>query len=279
LFDEVIARDGAGVVWMDDPASHRVCEHVRGGGLRMFTVGEQALDDQWGVRLLAHNISRLGQDLELGWQGERVKVALPLIGAYQVANALVAVGLVLATGGDPRGTFDALSRLQPVQGRLERAAITRSGAPVYVDYAHTPDALDAALAALRPHAKGKIIAVVGAGGDRDTGKRGPMGAAAARGAELVIVTDDNPRGEDPGLIRAAVLDGARSVHANCREVADRREAIALAIAAGGEGDIVLIAGKGHEEGQIIGRGAEARVLPFNDVTVARECAGAPSGEA
>ncbi|MGD9663770.1 MAG: UDP-N-acetylmuramoyl-L-alanyl-D-glutamate--2,6-diaminopimelate ligase [Novosphingobium sp.] len=279
LFDEVIARDGAGVVWMDDPASHRVCEHVRGGGLRMFTVGEQALDDQWGVRLLAHNISRLGQDLELGWQGERVKVALPLIGAYQVANALVAVGLVLATGGDPRGTFDALSRLQPVPGRLERAAITRSGAPVYVDYAHTPDALDAALAALRPHAKGKIIAVVGAGGDRDTGKRGPMGAAAARGAELVIVTDDNPRGEDPGLIRAAVLDGARSVHANCREVADRREAIALAIAAGGEGDIVLIAGKGHEEGQIIGRGAEARVLPLNDVTVARECAGAPSGEA
>lgn len=279
LFDEVIARDGAAVVWMDDPASQKVCEHARSGGLRMFTVGEQALDDPGGVRLLARNPSRLGQDLELGWQGETVRVSLPLIGAYQVANALVSAGLVLATGGDPRATFDALSRLQPVPGRLERAAITLAGAPVYVDYAHTPDALQAAIAALRPHTQGKLITVVGAGGDRDAGKRGPMGAAAASGSELVIVTDDNPRGEDAGAIRAAMLEGVTGIHANAHEVADRREAIAMAISAAGEGDIVLIAGKGHEEGQILGRGAEAHTLPFNDVIVARECAGTPEGEA
>lgn len=279
LFDEVIARDGAAVVWMDDAASQKVCEHARSGGLRMFTVGEQALNDPGGVRLLARNPSRLGQDLELGWQGETVRVSLPLIGAYQVANALVSAGLVLATGGDPRSTFDALSRLQPVPGRLERAAITRAGAPVYVDYAHTPDALEAATAALRPHARERLITVVGAGGDRDAGKRGPMGAAAAKGSDLVIVTDDNPRGEDASAIRAAVIEGVCGVHANIHEVADRREAIAMAISAAGEGDIVLIAGKGHEEGQIIGRGAGARTLPFNDVTVARECAGTPQGEA
>ena len=134
------------------------------------------------------------------------KVNLPLIGAYQAANALVAAGLVLATGGDAAQTFDALARLQPVRGRLERAAINRAGAPVYVDYAHTPDALEAAIAALRPHAKGRLIVVFGAGGDRDQGKRPEMGAAAAASADLVIVTDDNPRGEDAG---SDPRDGAR----------------------------------------------------------------------
>ncbi|MEY4720889.1 MAG: hypothetical protein RIQ46_614, partial [Pseudomonadota bacterium] len=193
---------------------------------------------------------------------------LPLIGAYQAANALVAAGLVLATGGDAAQVFDAMARLQPVRGRLERAAISRSGAPVYVDYAHTPDALEAAIAALRPHVTGKLIVVFGAGGDRDRGKRPEMGRVAAELADIAIVTDDNPRGEDPAEIRREVLAGAASL----REVADRREAIAAAIAEAGRDDIVLIAGKGHEQGQIIGRGADMRVLPFDDVTVARECA-------
>ena len=130
------------------------------------------------------------------------------------------------------------------------------------------------MAALRPHTRGRLIAVFGAGGDRDAGKRAPMGAAAARGADLVIVTDDNPRGEDPAAIRAAVLQGAPGA----REVADRRAAIAAAIAEAREGDIVLIAGKGHEQGQIVGRGDETRILPFDDVIVARECAGILLGE-
>jgi UDP-N-acetylmuramoyl-L-alanyl-D-glutamate--2,6-diaminopimelate ligase len=206
--------------------------------------------------------------LEIEHQGTARKVNLPLIGAYQAANALLSAGLVLASGGAAGQVFDALSRLQPVRGRLERAAISRSGAPVYVDYAHTPDALEAAIAALRPHVTGRLIVVFGAGGDRDTGKRPEMGRVAAAQADLAIVTDDNPRGEDPAEIRAAVLAGAPGA----REIADRRAAIAAAIAEAGRNDIVLIAGKGHEQGQIIGRGEEMRVLPFDDVTVARECA-------
>jgi len=181
--------------------------------------------------------------------------------------ALTAAALALASGADEARLWDAVGRLQPVRGRLERAVITQSGAPVYVDYAHTPDALEAAIAALRPHVNGRLIVVFGAGGDRDTGKRGPMGEVASRLADVVIVTDDNPRGEDPADIRRAVMQGAG---ANTREVAGRREAIAQAIEIIGRDDIVLIAGKGHEEGQIIGSGDTMRVLPFNDVQVARE---------
>ena len=203
-----------------------------------------------------------------------LKVNLPLIGAYQAANALVAAGLVLAAGGTAAATFDAMARLQPVRGRLERAAICASGAPIYVDYAHTPDALEAAIAALRPHAAGRIITVFGAGGDRDQGKRPEMGRAAVAHADLVIVTDDNPRGEDAAEIRAMVLAGAPGA----REIGGRREAIAAAIAEAGKGDIVLIAGKGHEQGQIVGRGDAMRVLPFDDVAVARECAAASGKE-
>jgi UDP-N-acetylmuramoyl-L-alanyl-D-glutamate--2,6-diaminopimelate ligase len=161
-----------------------------------------------------------------------------------------------------------------VRGRLERAAINRAGAPIYVDYAHTPDALEAAIAALRPHVSGRLIVVFGAGGDRDQGKRPEMGRVAASRADLAIVTDDNPRGEDPAAIRAMVLAGAPGA----REIGDRREAIAAAVAEAGRDDIVLIAGKGHEQGQIIGSGDAMRVLPFDDVTVARECAGAPERE-
>jgi UDP-N-acetylmuramoyl-L-alanyl-D-glutamate--2,6-diaminopimelate ligase len=206
-------------------------------------------------------------------------IKLPLIGAYQVANALVAAGLVLATGGDAKQTFDALSRLQPVRGRLERAALNRAGAPVYVDYAHTPDALEAAIAALRPHVAGRLIIVFGAGGDRDQGKRPEMGRVAAAHSDLAIVTDDNPRGEDPAAIRAQVLAGPSGPEfGGLREIGDRRAAIAAAVAEARQDDIVLIAGKGHEQGQIIGSGDAMRVLPFDDVTVARECAGTSEEE-
>ncbi|MCH7629662.1 MAG: UDP-N-acetylmuramoyl-L-alanyl-D-glutamate--2,6-diaminopimelate ligase, partial [Proteobacteria bacterium] len=219
-------------------------------------------------RLLSRTPTQLGQVLEIEHEGARRKVTLPLIGAYQAANALVSAGLVLASGGEAGATFDALSRLQPVRGRLERAAINRAGAPVYVDYAHTPDAIEAAIAALRPHVAGRLITVFGAGGDRDEGKRPEMGRSACAGSEVVIVTDDNPRGEDPALIRSAVLKGCDG---KAREIGDRREAIAAAIAMAARDDIVLVAGKGHEQGQIVGRGDAVRVLPFDDVQVAREC--------
>src|SRR5690606_2483737 len=176
-------------------------------------------------------------------------------------------------GADADKVFDALARLQPVRGRLERAVITASGVPVYVDYAHTPDALAAAIDALRPHVEGRLITVFGAGGDRDVGKRAPMGEVAAAHSELVIVTDDNPRGEDPAAIRLQVLAGAPAA----REVGDRRAAIRAAIDEARAGDIVLVAGKGHEQGQIVGTGENMRVLPFDDVTVARECAAELAG--
>jgi UDP-N-acetylmuramoyl-L-alanyl-D-glutamate--2,6-diaminopimelate ligase len=270
LFDEVVADGGAAVVWADDAWSGRAIEHARQRGLKLLTVGAAGE----AIRLVSRELGQLGQALAIEHAGTAYKVKLPLIGAYQAANALVAAGLVLATGGDAGQTFDALSRLQPVRGRLERAAINRAGAPVYVDYAHTPDALEAAIAALRPHVAGRLIVVFGAGGDRDQGKRPEMGRVAAAQADVAIVTDDNPRGEDPAAIRAMVLAGA----AGLREIGDRREAIAAAIAEAAAGDIVLIAGKGHEQGQIIGSGDAMRVLPFDDVTIARECAGAPQGE-
>lgn len=265
LFDEVVADGGKAVIWADDEWSQQAVAHARTRGLGVLSVGERGD----AIRLLARTPTQLGQTLDISLGGGPAqRVNLPLIGAYQAANALVAAGLVMATGGDAATTLDAVSRLQPVRGRLERATITRAGAPVYVDYAHTPDAIEAAIAALRPHVQGRLITVLGAGGDRDEGKRPEMGRAAARGSDLVIVTDDNPRGEDPAEIRKAVLAGCP----DAREIGDRRGAIGAALAAAGSGDIVLIAGKGHEQGQIVGRGEAMRVLPFDDVTVAREAA-------
>ena len=260
LFSEVLSEDGTAVVWADDPESARVIDLARERGNALMTVGERGAT----LRLVGRDPTLLGQGLTIKAEGQVHRVQLPLIGGYQAANALVAAGLVIATGAPVGPTLQALARLQPVRGRLERAVIARSGAPVYVDYAHTPDALEAAIAALKPHAGGRLIVVFGAGGDRDAGKREPMGQVAQLYADRVIVTDDNPRGEDPAAIRRAVLAGAP--HAT--EVGDRRAAIAAAIAEAGPEDIVLIAGKGHEQGQIVGD----LELPFDDVTVARECA-------
>jgi UDP-N-acetylmuramoyl-L-alanyl-D-glutamate--2,6-diaminopimelate ligase len=260
LFDEVVDESGCAVIWADDVWSDQVIARARKRELRLITVGEKGR----GIQLLSREPTQLGQTLELRIQGDVHKLKLPLIGAYQAANALVAAGVVMASGGDVESLLSHLARLQPVRGRLERAVITKSGAPVYVDYAHTPDGLRAAIAALRPHTKGKLITVFGAGGDRDTGKRPEMGAVAVADSDIVIVTDDNPRSEDPSLIRADVMAGAKGTH----EIGDRRYAIAFAIEHAEPDDIVLIAGKGHEQGQII----MGRVLPFDDVEVARECA-------
>lgn len=260
LFDEVVDESGCAVIWADDVWSEQAIARARKRELRLITVGEKGK----GIQLLSRQPTQLGQTLELRIQGDVHKLKLPLIGAYQAANALVAAGVVMASGGEVESLLSHLARLQPVRGRLERAVITKSGAPVYVDYAHTPDGLRAAIAALRPHTKGKLITVFGAGGDRDTGKRPEMGAVAVADSDIVIVTDDNPRSEDPSLIRADVMAGARGAH----EIGDRRYAIAFAIEHAEPDDIVLIAGKGHEQGQII----MGRVLPFDDVEVARECA-------
>lgn len=267
LFDEVVAADGTAVLWADDAWSDRATQHATARGLNILSVGRNGT----ALRLVDREPGPFGQRLtvDVAGVGER-RVNLPLIGGYQAANALVAACLVIATGGDASRTVDALSRVQPVRGRLERAAVTKAGAPVYIDYAHTPDAVTAALDALRPHASGRLIIVIGAGGDRDAGKRPEMGAAAVAGADHVVVTDDNPRGEDAAAIRAAILAGAPGAV----EVADRRAAIAAAIAEAREGDIIVIAGKGHEQGQIIGRGDAMRVLSFDDAAVAREEAGA-----
>lgn len=260
LFREVVEPDGAAVVWADDPKLADVVAIARERGLRLLTVGKAGET----LRLVERTTSQLGQTLVIEAEGKTHKVTLPLIGAYQAANALTATALVLATGGELGQTLVNLARVQPVRGRLERAVITRAGAPIYVDYAHTPDALISAAEALRPHARGRLITIFGAGGDRDVGKRPEMGKVAASMSDLVIVTDDNPRREDPASIRREVLAGAPGA----REVPDRREAIAAAIAEAGPDDIILLAGKGHEQGQIVGD----RVLPFDDVTVARECA-------
>ena len=260
LFTEVIDEDGAAVVWMDDAASARVAELASERGLRLLTVGTKGET----LKLVKREPTQLGQTLTIEAEGKIFQVKLPLIGAYQAANALTAAALVFATGGALAQTLENLSRVQPVRGRLERAAISKAGAPIYVDYAHTPDGLRAAIEALRPHATGRLITVFGAGGDRDRGKRPEMGAVAAELSDRVIVTDDNPRSENASAIRKDVLAGAPSA----TEIGGRREAIAAAIAEAGAGDIVLLAGKGHEQGQIVGD----KVLPFDDVSVARECA-------
>ena len=260
LFDDVVDAGGTAVVWTGDPRSAEVIDHSQRRGLKLITVGPGATT----IALIDQTASPLGQALVVRHDGKDHRLTLPLIGAYQAANVLVAAGLLLATGTKFDAALSVMGRVSPVRGRLERAVISRAGAPVYVDYAHTPDAIEAAIAALRPHVTGRLITVFGAGGDRDTGKRAAMGEVAARLSDAVIITDDNPRTEDPAAIRAAILAGAPGA----QEIGDRRAAIAAAIAMAAAGDIVLIAGKGHEQGQIV----KDRTLPFDDVSVARECA-------
>jgi UDP-N-acetylmuramoyl-L-alanyl-D-glutamate--2,6-diaminopimelate ligase len=216
-----------------------------------MTVGERGED----IKLTGGTIDAFSQAVEIVHGGHTYKVKLPLVGAFQVQNAGLAAGLAIATGAEPAHTFEALEHLTGAKGRLELVG-NRNGAPIFIDYAHKPDALKKALASLRPYAKGKLTVVFGAGGDRDSGKRPIMGRVAVEGADRIIVTDDNPRSENPAAIRAAILAAAPGA----AEIADRTEAIRKAIADLKRGDVLLIAGKGHETGQIVGD----RILPFSD---------------
>ena len=260
LFEEVLEPGAWAVIWSGDSKSAEVFERAERRGLKAVTVGPGGTQ----FDLVSQTPTPLGQKIEFAYIGQIYTITLPLIGAYQAANVLTAAALVNVTGGKFLDVLGAMQRVSPVRGRLERAVISRAGAPVYVDYAHTPDALEAAILALRPHVEGKLITVFGAGGDRDQGKRAPMGEVATRLSDVVIVTDDNPRSEDPATIRADILAGA----AGAIEVAGRKDAIARALGMAASGDIILLAGKGHETGQIVGD----RVLPFDDALVARECA-------
>ena len=251
LFRDLIVAGGTAVIDADDSYAGPVVAAATKRGLKIMTVGESGD----GIRLAAGAIDGFAQRVTLSHAGHDYKVKLPLVGGFQVHNAALAAGLSIATGADPARVFAALEKLEGAKGRLELAG-TRNGAPIFIDYAHKPDALKKAIEALRPYTTGKLTVVFGAGGDRDTGKRPIMGRIAAETADRVIVTDDNPRSEPPAPIRAAILAEATGA----TEIGDRAEAIRSAIAGLGQGDVLLIAGKGHETGQIVGD----RVLHFSD---------------
>jgi UDP-N-acetylmuramoyl-L-alanyl-D-glutamate--2,6-diaminopimelate ligase len=255
LFRDLIAAGGAAVISADHDCSQAVIDAARARNLRIVTVGHKGDGAREGIRLVKADIDGFAQKLELEHRGRRHAVRLPLVGEFQIENALVAAGLAISTGSEPIAVFAELELLEGAKGRLERVA-ERNGAPIFIDYAHKPDALAKALQALRPYAKRRLVVVFGAGGDRDAGKRPLMGAIAVENADSVIVTDDNPRSENPQAIRSAILNAANGA----REIGDRTEAIRTAIAALQPGDALLIAGKGHETGQIVGD----RVLPFSD---------------
>jgi UDP-N-acetylmuramyl-tripeptide synthetase len=256
LFRQLLPKGAPAVVDADSDIAPRVIEAARAHGLSVVSVGAKGET----IRLAAVVRDGLSSTLELEFGGRRRRVRLPLPGDFQIANTLVAAGLCVATGSEPDAVFKALQSLRGAPGRLERIGQVR-GATVFVDYAHKPDALEKAIAALRPHAQGRLILVFGCGGDRDAGKRPIMGEIAARCADIAIVTDDNPRSESPAAIRAQILAAAPGA----LEIGDRGEAIRAGVAMLAGGDVLLIAGKGHETGQIVG----GRTLPFSDADEAR----------
>ncbi len=265
LFAEVVRDGGAAVINADAAHADRFLEVAARRGLRVLTVGEHGET----LRLASLTPQGAGQRLAVVYDGRTHAIALPLAGRFQASNALVAAALAIGLGEEPARVFAALETLEGASGRLEHVATAASGAPVYVDYAHTPDALETVLVALRPHAEGRLHVVFGCGGDRDRGKRPLMGAAAAEFADRVIVTDDNPRSEDAAQIRRGILAACPGA----TEIGHRAEAIRAAIAALQTGDVLVIAGKGHETGQIVG--GETR--PFSDRDEAIEAAVALGG--
>ncbi len=271
LFGRVLAEDATAVINIDDQYGHRMAGVAEDRGQDVLTIGR---DSEAILRILGQRFDATGQECRFEWGGKIHQVRLGLIGGFQAENALVAAGLCIATGADPEETFDSMHALETVRGRMQFAARRENGATVFVDYAHTPEALVTALKAIRPHVLGRLIVVFGAGGDRDKAKRPLMGRAAADYADIAIVTDDNPRSEDPAIIRAEVLAGARRGVGEVSEVADRAEAILRAVDALGAGDTLLIAGKGHETGQIVGDA----VLPFDDVEQASVAVAALDGK-
>jgi UDP-N-acetylmuramoyl-L-alanyl-D-glutamate--2,6-diaminopimelate ligase len=251
LFGDLLNPGSVAVIDVDHAHADAVFAASKARGLSIMSVGRTAT----GIRLLEARIDGFTQHLRIEYNGKEFQVRLPLVGEFQIENALVAAGLVIATGGAADAVFPALEHLKGAKGRLELVGSSHD-APIFVDYAHKPDALAKALDALRPYVSGKLVVVFGAGGDRDRGKRPLMGAVAAENADRIIVTDDNPRSEDAATIRAAILAEAHGA----TEIGDRREAIHSAIAGLQRGDVLLIAGKGHETGQIIGD----RTVPFSD---------------
>ncbi|MFC3677836.1 UDP-N-acetylmuramoyl-L-alanyl-D-glutamate--2,6-diaminopimelate ligase [Ferrovibrio xuzhouensis] len=262
LFDSLLPAGGAAVINMDSAVGAQVEALCTKRGQRLIRYGQLGTE----LRLLAAVPHAGGLDIEAEVFGVRRAARLPLIGGFQAGNVLAALGLVVGCGGHAAAAWEVLGRLEGVPGRMQKAAARRNGATVFVDYAHTPDALETVLKAARPHATRRLLVVFGCGGDRDRGKRPLMGEVTARLADRVYVTDDNPRSEDAAAIRAAIM-------AACPggiEIGDRRAAIIAAVAELQAGDLLLVAGKGHEQGQIIG--SETR--PFDDVAVAREAVSA-----
>jgi len=255
LFLNLVVDGGVAVVAADHEHSPQVIHAAQSRHLRLMKVGRKGDGAGEGIRLVDAVVEGFAQRLTLEHCGKTRAIRLPLVGEFQIENALVAAGLVIGTGGDVDATFAALEHLEGAKGRLEQVG-AHNGAPVFVDYAHKPDALAKALQALRPYAKRKLVVVFGAGGDRDAGKRPLMGEIASENADRVIVTDDNPRSENPAAIRAAIMAAAKGAV----EIGDRAEAIRVAVEGLQPGDALLIAGKGHETGQIVG----TRTLPFSD---------------
>ncbi len=267
LFTDVVKDGGVAVVNADAAHAERFIDAARARGLVLITVGRKGetihldrREDQGGT-----------QELTLRHAGKIHHLVLPLAGDFQTSNALVAAGLAIGLGENPNKVFAALEHLKGAPGRMEKVAFAKSGAPIYVDYAHTPDSLEKVLQALRPHTSGKLHVVFGCGGDRDKGKRPLMGAIAVKLADDVIITDDNPRSEDPATIRGEILAAAKGA----REIGDRAEAIGAAVAALGRGDVLVLAGKGHETGQYV----KGEVYPFSDREQAIDAAMAAGGRA
>ncbi|MEO1252488.1 MAG: UDP-N-acetylmuramoyl-L-alanyl-D-glutamate--2,6-diaminopimelate ligase [Pseudomonadota bacterium] len=255
LFDELVANDGAVVVNADGEGAARVADSARRRGLTIVATGAAGAD----IKLLSCEALPDGLSLAFEIEGGKFTARPRLIGAFQAENALLAAGIALASGVAPKKIVEAIGLLEGAPGRMQHIG-GPAGAGVIIDYAHTPDAIATALAAIRPHASARVIAIIGAGGDRDRSKRPLMGAAAIQNADMVIVTDDNPRSEDASAIRAEVMAGSPGAS----EIGDRADAIAAGVAMLQEGDVLMVLGKGHETGQQVGD----ETLPFDDVEVA-----------
>jgi len=266
LFERVLPVGATAVINMDDGFGPTVKLVAEGRGQRVVMVGE---GEGCELHILNRRFDSDGQDVRFSWQGKVHTTRLSLIGGFQASNVMMAAALAIAVGEEPDAVFKTLPDLKTVRGRMELAATRENGAKVFVDFAHTPDALEIALQALRPHVLGRLIVAFGAGGDRDKGKRPLMGEAAAKHADVVFVTDDNPRTEDAATIRSEVRAGCPEAN----EVGDRAEAILRAVDALQPGDTLLIAGKGHESGQIIG----TDVFPFDDAEQASVAVAALEG--
>ncbi|MEM9469100.1 MAG: UDP-N-acetylmuramoyl-L-alanyl-D-glutamate--2,6-diaminopimelate ligase [Pseudomonadota bacterium] len=256
LFTELLEQDGTAIINSDDDYSDQLIGMCKERGIRIIDFGQEAEN----IKLLSRVPKPSGQEIEIEVFGERYSLTIPLVGDFQVMNALCALGLVLSKDSNPKDIVPLLEKLRGVPGRLQLVEGHPKGA-VYVDYAHKPAALETVLKTFRPHTEGRLVCVFGCGGDRDAGKRPLMGQISSEHADLTIVTDDNPRSENPESIRAQILEAALGA----KEIGDRREAISFSVENLEQGDVLVIAGKGHEEGQIIGK----ETLPFNDLEEAQ----------